>query len=174
MEEYPLLKDRAGSAALAVGEFAHASPLGLLEGICHGPFCPISFPLRSREWKVGPDTPDDLPRRRIDIGATELFVALPRDRAAEPVRVFATFTADLEALAAWLKEQRITHVAMESTGVYWIPVLRCWRRGGWEFSVVNAHHAKGVPGRKTDVSDAQWLQYLHSVGLLRRCVSAAG
>jgi transposase len=103
----------------------------------------------------------------IDIGASELFVALPRDRAAEPVRVFQTFTPDLEALASWLKEQRITSVAMESTGVYWIPVFQVLETRGIEVCLVNAHHAKGVPGRKTDVSDAQWLQYLHSVGLLR-------
>jgi transposase len=103
----------------------------------------------------------------IDIGATHLYVALPPERAPEPVRVFETFTEDLQALAAWLQEHRISTVAMESTGVYWIPVFQILETAGIEVSLVNAHHAKNVPGRKTDVSDCQWLQYLHSVGLLR-------
>jgi transposase len=102
----------------------------------------------------------------IDIGATHLYVALPPDRSAEPVRVFETFTADLYALAAWLKAHGITSVAMESTGVYWIPVFQVLETCGIEAVLVNAHHAKNVPGRKTDVSDCQWLQYLHEVGLL--------
>jgi transposase len=103
----------------------------------------------------------------IDIGATQVYAALPQDRCAEPVRVFDTFTEDLHALAAWLKAHRITTVAMESTGVYWIPVFQILERAGIEVYLVNAHHAKNVPGRKSDVSDCQWLQYLHSVGLLR-------
>ena len=103
----------------------------------------------------------------IDIGAAQLYAALPPDRSPEPVRVFDTFTADLHALAAWLKEHHVTTVAMESTGVYWIPVFQILETAGIEVCLVNAHHAKNVPGRKSDVSDCQWLQYLHSVGLLR-------
>jgi transposase len=103
----------------------------------------------------------------IDIGASEVYAALPQDRCAEPVRVFETFTEDLQALAAWLKEHGITTVAMESTGVYWIPVFQILEGAGIEVYLVNARHAKNVPGRKSDVSDCQWLQYLHSVGLLR-------
>jgi transposase len=103
----------------------------------------------------------------IDLGATHLYAALPPDRTAQPVRVFETFTQDLYALAAWLKEHRITTVAMESTGVYWIPVFQVLETCGIEVYLVNAHHAKNVPGRKTDVSDCQWRQYLHAVGLLR-------
>jgi transposase len=103
----------------------------------------------------------------IDIGATQVYAALPADRCAVPVRVFETFTEDLYALAAWLKEHHITTVAMESTGVYWIPVFQVLETAGIEVYLVNAHHAKNVPGRKSDVSDCQWLQYLHSVGLLR-------
>jgi transposase len=103
----------------------------------------------------------------IDIGATHLYVALPSERSPEPVRVFATFTEDLQALAAWLQEHRITSVAMESTGVYWIPVFQILETVGIEVCLVNAQHAKNVPGRKSDVSDCQWLQYLHAVGLLR-------
>jgi len=103
----------------------------------------------------------------IDIGATHLYAALPPERSAAPVRVFATFTEDLHALVAWLKAHGITTVAMESTGVYWIPVFQVLETAGIEVYLVNAHHAQNVPGRKTDVSDCQWLQYLHSVGLLR-------
>jgi transposase len=103
----------------------------------------------------------------IDIGAVQVYAAVPPDRCAEPVRVFDTFTEDLQSLAAWLKEHHVTTVAMESTGVYWIPVFQILETAGIEVYLVNARHAKNVPGRKSDVSDCQWLQYLHSVGLLR-------
>lgn len=103
----------------------------------------------------------------IDIGASELFVAVPADRDADPVRSFATFTQDLNALADWLQRCGIRSVAMESTSVYWIPVYQILESRGFEVHLVNAHHVKNVPGRKTDVSDCQWIQYLHSVGLLR-------
>ena len=103
----------------------------------------------------------------IDVGATELFVAVPLDRDAEPIRCFPTFTQDLYALAEWLKQCRIKTVAMESTSVYWIPVFQILEARGFEVYLVNARHVKNVPGRKTDVSDCQWLQFLHSVGLLR-------
>ena len=103
----------------------------------------------------------------IDIGATEIFVAVPADRAAENVRSFPTFTQDLYALADWLKQCGIKTVAMESTGVYWIPLFQILEDRGFEVCLVNARHVKNVPGRRTDVSDCQWLQFLHSVGLLR-------
>jgi transposase len=103
----------------------------------------------------------------IDIGATELFVAVPPDRAEESVRSFETFTEDLHALAEWLAACRIKTVVMESTGVYWIPVFQILETRGFEVCLVNARHVKNVPGRKSDVLDCQWLQYLHSVGLLR-------
>jgi hypothetical protein len=103
----------------------------------------------------------------IDIGATEIFVAVPADRAAENVRSFPTFTQDLYALADWLEECRVKTVAMESTGVYWIPLFQILEDRGFEVCLVNARHVKNVPGRRTDVSDCQWLQFLHSVGLLR-------
>ena len=103
----------------------------------------------------------------IDIGATEIYVAVPTDRADEPVRAFPTFTQDLYALAEWLKQCRIQTVAMESTGVYWIPLFQILEERGFEVCLVNARHVKNVPGRRTDVSDCQWLQFLHSVGLLR-------
>ena len=103
----------------------------------------------------------------IDIGATEIYVAVPADRDAEPVRMFATFTEDLNELADWLQQCRVRTVAMESTGVYWIPLMQILEIRGLEVYLVNAKHVKNVPERRTDVSDCQWLQYLHSVGLLR-------
>jgi transposase len=103
----------------------------------------------------------------IDIGATEIYVAVPADRDTEPVRVFASFTQDLNKLADWLQQCRVHTVAMESTGVYWIPLMQILEIRGLEVYLVNAKHVKNVPGRRTDVSDCQWLQYLHSVGLLR-------
>jgi transposase len=103
----------------------------------------------------------------IDIGATEIFVAVPADRAAENVRSFPTFTQDLYALADWLRQCGVKSVAMESTGVYWIPLFQILEDRGFEVYLVNARHVKNVPGRRTDVCDCQWLQFLHSVGLLR-------
>jgi len=103
----------------------------------------------------------------IDIGATEIYVAVPGDRDQEPVRMFGSFTQDLNQLADWLQQCHIRTVAMESTGVYWIPLMQILETRGLEVYLVNAKHAKNVPGRRTDVSDCQWLQYLHSVGLLR-------
>jgi transposase len=103
----------------------------------------------------------------VDIGATEIYVAVPGDRDPQAVRCFPTFTENLHAAAAWLKACHIETVAMESTGVYWIPLFQILEARGFKVFLVNAHHVKNVPGRKSDVSDCQWLQYLHSVGLLR-------
>lgn len=103
----------------------------------------------------------------IDVGASELFVAVAADRDPQSVRRFPTFTRDLNALADWLESCGVHSVAMESTSVYWIPVYQILEARGFEVYLVNAHHVRNVPGRKTDVSDCQWIQYLHSVGLLR-------
>ncbi|HEV7508894.1 MAG TPA: IS110 family transposase [Thermoanaerobaculia bacterium] len=103
----------------------------------------------------------------IDIGASSHFVAVPADRDAEPVREFAAFTDDLRRLVQWLRECRVTAVAMESTGVYWIPLYELLETEGFEVHLVNARHVKGLPGRKSDVLDCQWLQQLMSFGLLR-------
>lgn len=103
----------------------------------------------------------------IDIGATEIFVAVPADRVAENVRSFPTFTQDLYAAAEWLKQCGVKTVAMESTGVYWIPLFQILEERDFEVCLVNARHVKNVPGRRTDVCDCQWLQFLHSVGLLK-------
>jgi transposase len=103
----------------------------------------------------------------IDIGATEIFVAVRPDRDPEPVRSFPTFTEDLHRLADWLKACGVETVAMEATGVYWIPLFQILETRGFEVCLVNARYYQNVPGRRTDVSDCQWLRYLHSVGLLR-------
>jgi transposase len=103
----------------------------------------------------------------IDIGAEEIYVAVPPDRDEESTRRFSSFTGDLHALADWLGLCRIQSVATESTGVYWIPLFQILEERGFKVYLVNAHYLKSVPGRKSDVSDCQWIQYLHSVGLLR-------
>lgn len=103
----------------------------------------------------------------LDIGASEIWVCVPADRATPAVRCFATFTPDLEALADWLTACHVRTVAMESTGVYWVPVFELLEARGFEVYLVNARHIKNVPGRKSDVQDCQWIQQLHSYGLLR-------
>jgi transposase len=103
----------------------------------------------------------------IDVGAREMYVAVPPDRDEHPARVFDTFTTDLNELADWLAACGVTTVAMESTGVYWIPVYEILEARGIRACVVNARHMKNVPGRRTDWHECQWIQYLHSVGLLR-------
>ena len=103
----------------------------------------------------------------IDVGAALHVAAVGPDRDKEPVRTFQTFTDDLHRLADWFAQCGIRTVVMESTGVYWIPVFEILEQRGFEVMVVNARDAKHVPGRKTDVSDAQWLQRLHEYGLLR-------
>jgi len=102
----------------------------------------------------------------IDIGATEIWVDVGK-KAAEPVRRFQTFTADLNEMAEWLKACGIETAAMESTGVYWIPAFQILESKGIEVVLVNARHAKNVTGRKTDMLDCQWLRLLHSYGLLQ-------
>jgi len=103
----------------------------------------------------------------IDIGAREIFVAVPPDRDENPVRVFSTFTEDLEAMARWLVSCGVTTVAMESTGVYWIPPYDVLEQHGVKPCLVDARGMKNVPGRRTDWHECQWIQFLHSVGLLR-------
>jgi transposase len=103
----------------------------------------------------------------IDIGSACHFVAVPPDRDDEPVREFPSFTADLERLADWLEACGVDTVAMESTGVYWIPLYELLDARGFSVLLVNARHVKNVSGRKSDVLDCQWLQQLISYGLLR-------
>ena len=103
----------------------------------------------------------------IDCGATSHYVAVPEDRDPQPVHEFSTATTDLQRLADWLVQCGITTVAMESTGVYWIALHEILEERGLEVVLVNAHHVHNVRGRKSDVKDCQWLQELHSVGLLQ-------
>lgn len=102
----------------------------------------------------------------IDIGAASHWVSVPPEEDAQGVREFGCYTPDLMAMATWLKQCQIETVAMESTGVYWIPVFQMLESQGFEVILVNAHHVKSVPGRKSDVLDCQWLRQLHSYGLL--------
>lgn len=103
----------------------------------------------------------------MDVGAQFHVVAVPPGCDPQPVRTYRSFTSDLHRLADWLVQAGITTVAMESTGVYWIALFEILEEWGLEVLLVNARHAKNVPGRKTDVNDAQWLQRLHQYGLLR-------
>lgn len=103
----------------------------------------------------------------IDCGSESHHVAVPVDRDSEPVRQFRTFTTELHRLADWLAACEIKTVAMEATGVYWIPIYEILEERGFKVILVNARHVKNVPGRKTDVVDCQWIQELHSFGLLR-------
>ncbi len=103
----------------------------------------------------------------IDIGSTFHVVAVPQECDEQPVRSFQSFTGDLHRLADWLAERAITTIAMESTGIYWVPVFEILESRGFEVLLVNARTVKNVPGRKTDVKDAQWIQQLHEHGLLR-------
>lgn len=105
----------------------------------------------------------------IDIGAEHHWVSIAPEQDPQPVRRFGCFTSDLYALAHWLKECQVETVAMESTGVYWIPLFQILETQGFEVQLVNAHHVKTVPGRKSDVLDCQWLRQLHSYGLLSGC-----
>ena len=102
----------------------------------------------------------------IDVGATSHYVAVPADRAEQPVQEFEAFTADLYRLADWLGECGVETVVMESTGVYWIPLFGVLEERGFQVILVDPRRIKNVPGRKTDVRDCQWLQQLHTYGLL--------
>ena len=112
---------------------------------------------------IGEHEPDSA---GIDLGANEIWVAVPADRDQKPVRQFGAFTRGLLAIVEWLVQLGVRSVAMESTGVYWIPLYQLLEEAGLKVCLVNARHVKNVPGRKSDVRDCQWLQYLHSVGLL--------
>lgn len=103
----------------------------------------------------------------LDIGSAEIWAAVPPGQTAEPVRKFGTFTPDLHDLADWLIACGVETAVLESTGVFWIPVYELLEARGLAVAVVNARHVKNVPGRKSDIQDCQWLQGLHSVGLLR-------
>jgi len=102
----------------------------------------------------------------IDIGAREIFVAVPPERDTDPVRKCETFTGDLHQMAEWLLSCGITTAAMEATGVYWIPVYEVLEQHGIKPCLVNPRNMKNVPGKRTDFHECQWIQHLHSLGLL--------
>ena len=103
----------------------------------------------------------------IDIGGSEHWVAISPDRDEQPVRCFDCFTADLEQMADWLAARGVRSVAMQSTGVYWIPVFEVLQQRGMEVYLVNARHTKNLPGRKSDIAECQWLLKVHTFGLLQ-------
>lgn len=103
----------------------------------------------------------------IDIGDDEIYVCVPEGRGEESVRCFETFTVDLHSMANWLKECGVETIAMESTGVYWIPSYEILEAEGFEVNLINARHIKNVPAKKSDVLDSQWIQQLHTYGLLK-------
>jgi len=111
--------------------------------------------------------PVNLQAAGVDIGSREHWACAPRAGGGCLVRKFGTFTADLEAMAAWFKECGVTSVAMEATGVYWIPLFQILERSGLHALLVNARQTKNVAGRKSDVQDCQWIQRLHTYGLLQ-------
>lgn len=123
---------------------------------------------RRRKSKVQQIRPTINPHAAAaDIGAREIYVAVPVELSPTPVRRFETFTNELKVLVAWLVELKITTVALEATSVYWIPLAELLEEAKIEVCLVNPRHVQNVSGRKSDVMDCQWLQYLHSVGLLR-------
>ena len=108
----------------------------------------------------------------LDIGSAEIWACVPEERDEQPVRRFDTFTTDLHALVDWLDRCSVETVAMESTGVYWIPIYEILEARGFQVYLVNARHIKNVPGKKTDVLDCQWIQQLHTYGFAPGILSA--
>lgn len=130
----------------------------------------MSRPGTSKVVDATPVSPLDqvnLSAAGLDIGSEEIYACVPADRDEHPVQVFGTFTCDLYALADWLASCAVETVAMESTGVYWIPVYEILESRGFQVCLVNARHLKNVSGKKTDLLDCQWIQQLHTYGLLQ-------
>lgn len=127
---------------------------------------------RANKGKKKATEPMQLPTMRpnaagIDIGTCENVVCVPADRDEQPIQSFSSFTSGLMAVVEWLNKCGIDTVAMESTGVYWIPLYQILSERGFEVYLVNSRHHRNVAGRPTDAGDAQWLQFLHSVGLVK-------
>jgi transposase len=125
---------------------------------------------RKQSKKISVDAawePINLHAAGVDIGSREHWACVPRGACERPVRKFGTFTADLEAMAQWFKACGVTSVAMEATGVYWIALFQILERQGLQVILVNARQTKNVAGRKSDVQDCQWIQRLHTYGLLQ-------
>jgi len=102
----------------------------------------------------------------VDIGAVEIIACVAGDESTQIVKAFGNYTVDLQAIGRWLKEYNIKTVAMESTGVYWIPLFEELERQGFECLLISSRSLRRVPGRKSDITDAQWIQTLHNYGLL--------
>ena len=102
----------------------------------------------------------------IDISSKEHYVAVNPESSSTPIRAFGSFTEDLNAIALWLKECHVDTVAMESTGIYWVSLFLVLEEAGFDVVLVTAKHVKNVRGKKSDVSDAEWIRQLHSCGLL--------
>ncbi len=127
--------------------------------------------------KIKPKTIKKLPKSSIrvvhpnaagiDIGSTSHFVSVPPDRSNESIREYHCFTSDLQKMVSFLKECQIDTVAIESTGVYWMPIYDLLEKSGIEAFLVNARHLNNVPGKKDDAADSDWLRELHTFGLLR-------
>jgi len=105
----------------------------------------------------------------IDIGSREHYVCVPLGRDEKRVRRFLNFHQDLQAMAQWLEKCAVKTIVMESTGVYWIPAFQILERAGFEVLLVDPREVKNVRGRKSDMLDCQWLQQLHTYGLLHGC-----
>src|ERR1700687_2878545 len=116
------------------------------------------------DWKALDVVPPEA--AGIDVGGSEHWVAISPDRDPEPVRRFGCFPADVREMGRWLVEKGVRSVAMQSTGVYWMPVFEVLEQQGLEVYLVNAQHTKNVPGRKSDIQECQWLLKLHAFGLL--------
>ena len=129
-----------------------------------------STALKSTSETAGGIDPHQNPHAAgIDIGARELVAAVPPQSTTGPAgRTFTSFTAEVEVLRDWLLSCGVRTVAMESPGNYWITAYDLLEESGIEVCLVNARHVKGMPGRRTDVQDAAWLQQLHAAGLLRK------
>ena len=136
---------------------------------CHSTVIPLEATLSNRQCKTKTEGLPIIHERAagIDIGSRFHVVAVGADRCDNPVQTFQAFTGDIVRMADWLQALGIETVAMESTGVYWAPVYEILESRGFEVILVNAREAHTVPGRKSDVNDAQWLQRLHACGLLR-------
>ena len=102
----------------------------------------------------------------VDIGAVEIVVCVAGENNLQIVKAFGNYTVDLESIGNWLKEHKIKTVAMESTGVYWIPLFEVLESMGFKCLLISSRSLRRVPGRKSDIADAQWIQTLHSYGLL--------
>ena len=110
----------------------------------------------------------------VDIGATEIVACVSEGEDVQLVKAFGNYTVDLQAIAKWFHEHRIKTVAMESTGVYWIPLFEELERQGYECLLISSRSLRKVAGQKTDVEDAQWIQTLHSYGLLKGSFRSEG